>query len=126
MRKVPCTWADTSCVRCPSEVFTTMMAADHNKRPGGHGGVRHEAPRGGPVNNGLLKALPRDEFERLAPYLEPTRLTKGRILAEVGDPVRYVYFPRGGMVYLLSTTEHGASDFCFYGKLKPYCPPEKE
>jgi CRP-like cAMP-binding protein len=69
--------------------------------------VKHEPPRGGPVNNGLLRALPRDEFERLAPHLEPSRLTKGKILTEVGDPIRYVYFLCGGMVSLLSITEHG-------------------
>jgi CRP-like cAMP-binding protein len=58
-------------------------------------------------NNQLLAALPREEYERLSPHLELVRLTLGKILYNAGDPVRYAYFPKGGMVCLLSTTESG-------------------
>lgn len=57
--------------------------------------------------NGLLSALPREEYERLSPHLELIRLTAGKILYNAGDPVRYAYFPKGGMVSLLSVTEDG-------------------
>lgn len=57
--------------------------------------------------NGLLSALPRAEYERLSRHLELVRLVPGKILYNVGDAVRYAYFPKGGMICLLSTTEDG-------------------
>lgn len=57
--------------------------------------------------NRILATLPRDEYERLLPRLESVRLTQGKILYNAGDVVRYAYFPKGGMVSLLSVTEDG-------------------
>jgi CRP-like cAMP-binding protein len=57
--------------------------------------------------NGLLSALPRAEYERLSPHLELVRLAPGKILYNAGDAVRHAYFPKGGMICLLSTTESG-------------------
>lgn len=58
-------------------------------------------------NNHILSALPRTEYERLYPYLEPVRLPQHKILYVAGDVVRYCYFLLGGMVSLISTTESG-------------------
>lgn len=58
-------------------------------------------------SNALLSALPREEYERLSPHLELVRLTPGKILYNAGDAVRHAYFPKGGMICLLSTTEDG-------------------
>lgn len=58
-------------------------------------------------SNRLLSALPRQEYERLAPRLELVRLVPGKILYNPGDVVTYAYFPKGGMLCLLSTTESG-------------------
>lgn len=57
--------------------------------------------------NHLLAALPRGEYERLSPSLELVRLVPGKILQNVGDTIRHAYFPKGGMICLLSTTESG-------------------
>jgi len=57
--------------------------------------------------NGLLTALPPIEYERLSPHLELVRLTPGKILYNAGDLVSYAYFPKGGMISLLSITEDG-------------------
>lgn len=62
---------------------------------------------GATFGNGLLSALPREEYERLAPHLELIRLTPGKILYSAGDIVRHAYFLKGGMASLLSTTEDG-------------------
>ena len=59
------------------------------------------------LDNRLLAVLPRPEYERLSPYLELVRLTPGRILYDVGDTVHYAYFPKDGMISLLSITEDG-------------------
>lgn len=62
---------------------------------------------GAAFGNGLLSALPRAEYERLSPHLELVRLTPGKILATPGDIIRHAYFPKGGMISLLSVTEDG-------------------
>jgi CRP-like cAMP-binding protein len=61
----------------------------------------------GATGNRLLDSIPREEFERLSPHLEWVELPQGEVLNEAGDLIRYVYFPRDGMVSLLSTTQAG-------------------
>jgi CRP-like cAMP-binding protein len=60
-----------------------------------------------PVQNRILAALPRAEYDRLLPDLAPVRLARGKVLWEVGDLVRHAFFLMGGMVSLLSVTEDG-------------------
>jgi len=57
--------------------------------------------------NRLLAALPRQEYERLAPHLEPAHLPRGKTIALTGDTLRHAYFPANGMISLLSTSEGG-------------------
>jgi CRP-like cAMP-binding protein len=59
------------------------------------------------IANRLLAALPRDEYERILPSLEPFGLKQRETLYYPGDTIRYAYFPKGGMVSLLSLTERG-------------------
>ena len=59
------------------------------------------------TKNRLLAALPRHEYERLAPHLEPTHLPRGKTIALTGDTLRYAYFPNNGMISLLSTSGGG-------------------
>lgn len=66
--------------------------------------------RPGPLfENRLLALLPRAEHQRLLPHLELVRLTPGRILYNVGDVVHHAYFPKGGMISLISVTADGRS-----------------
>ena len=57
--------------------------------------------------NRLLAALPRAEYLRLLPHLKLVHLPPRKILYDIGEVVRYAYFPRGGMISLLSSTEDG-------------------
>ncbi|HEX6624891.1 MAG TPA: Crp/Fnr family transcriptional regulator [Pyrinomonadaceae bacterium] len=59
------------------------------------------------TKNRLLAALPRQEYERLAPHLEPMHLPRGKTIALTGDTLRYAYFPTSGMLSLLSTSGGG-------------------
>lgn len=59
------------------------------------------------IENRLLAALPRDEYERLASKLELVNLPKNRIVYEVGDESHYGYFFNGGMTSLLAINEEG-------------------
>ncbi|MGM0987212.1 MAG: Crp/Fnr family transcriptional regulator [Pseudomonadota bacterium] len=62
-----------------------------------------------PRQNHLLSALPRDEYQRLAPYLERVELTLGESLVESGKVMRHVYFPVDCIVSLLCVMEDGDS-----------------
>jgi CRP-like cAMP-binding protein len=58
-----------------------------------------------PVANSLLAALPRKDYQRLLPALEPVTLTFGEILYMPGQPIRHVYFPSDSLVSLLTPVE---------------------
>lgn len=62
-----------------------------------------------PHANHLLNALPKDDYARLAPYLEHMPLKLGDVLYEPGVQMRYVYFPTSCIVSLLYVMEDGAS-----------------
>jgi CRP-like cAMP-binding protein len=71
----------------------------------------HEAslPRHSPRQNHLLKALPAEDYKRIAAHLELVPLKLGEILYEPGIKLRYVYFPTTAIVSLLYVMEDGAS-----------------
>jgi CRP-like cAMP-binding protein len=58
-----------------------------------------------PIPNALLAALPRAEYRRMAPLLEPVTLTFGDVLHEQGEPVAHVYFPSDSLVSLLTLVD---------------------
>jgi CRP-like cAMP-binding protein len=64
----------------------------------------HEA-----LQNHLLAALPREEFERLSPHLEPYSLSLGKVLYESGEQMHYVYFPTTSHISLLYTMSDGST-----------------
>lgn len=53
------------------------------------------------IQNEVLAALPRKEYDALAPALAPVILGFGEVLYEPGAAVRHVYFPCESMVSLL-------------------------
>lgn len=55
-----------------------------------------------PVENRLLAALPKKEYQRLLPELKEVTLVFGDVLCEPGDIVRHVYFPNNSIISLLS------------------------
>lgn len=59
------------------------------------------------TGNLLLNDLPQNELERLLAHSKEVQLSRGKNLQELGEPVRYVYFPKNGMISLLSTTSEG-------------------
>jgi CRP-like cAMP-binding protein len=62
-----------------------------------------------PPENKILAALPRAEYQALAPHLERVHLQQGEVLYEVGDFVTRAYFVTRGMVSMLSITENGGT-----------------
>jgi CRP-like cAMP-binding protein len=59
--------------------------------------------------NWLLRGLPREEHELLAPHLESISLTVGQVICEVNAPVEYVYFPENGVISHLSVMTDGSA-----------------
>jgi CRP-like cAMP-binding protein len=69
--------------------------------------TRHTAVS--PLQNLILAALPRADFEQLAPQLERVDLPLGHALYESGGKLDYVYFPVSGIVSLLYVPKTGSS-----------------
>jgi CRP-like cAMP-binding protein len=63
----------------------------------------------GPLQNHLLAVLPKTEYARLLPQLEPVTMPLGKTLYESGDQLNHVYFPATAIVSLLYVMENGAS-----------------
>ena len=61
------------------------------------------------IGNRILAALPAEQFARLQQHLAMVSLERDKVLYITGDEIRYVYFPTGGLVSLLSTTETGST-----------------
>jgi CRP-like cAMP-binding protein len=61
-----------------------------------------------PIENRILAALPRKQYERLLPHLKKIDLTQGEILHQSGDRIEQVYFPNSGMVSLVTVMSDGA------------------
>lgn len=60
-----------------------------------------------PTDNQLLAALPKEDYQRLLPHLEPVSLTLKTVLHQEGSVVEQVYFPTRGMISLVSVMEDG-------------------
>ena len=59
------------------------------------------------VPNHLLSALPRKDYRKLLPVLEPVKLAFGEILYESHAQIRHVYFPIDCFVSMLTTVDAG-------------------
>jgi CRP-like cAMP-binding protein len=61
------------------------------------------------VKNGLLTALPPDDFALLSPHLTQVSLEKGRLLYDPGDTIDTVYFPHACVISLMTLMNNGAA-----------------
>lgn len=57
--------------------------------------------------NGILAALPEDEYQRLDPYLKLVDLSSGNILYEPQELIETVYFPVSALISIVSTLDDG-------------------
>lgn len=80
------------------------------------GALRPSATNRGPIANSLLAALPSTEYRDLLVGLEPVTLKLGEVLQQPAAPIRYVYFPVGCVVCLMTTVaDHKAVDVGLVG-----------
>jgi CRP-like cAMP-binding protein len=59
--------------------------------------------------NRLLAALPHEVLSSLRPHLKPVSLPRGRVLYDVDEPLRRVYFVEAGVVSVVSVFEDGTT-----------------
>jgi CRP-like cAMP-binding protein len=60
-----------------------------------------------PRANTILRALPDEEFERLAGSLEPVSLPRDTVLEDPDSPIHSVYFPVAGVASMLALGTNG-------------------
>jgi CRP-like cAMP-binding protein len=60
-----------------------------------------------PPGNQILAALPRKDFDRLRPQLEPVTLGLKELIYEPNTPIPYIYFPTTGVTSILTTMKNG-------------------
>lgn len=61
------------------------------------------------TQNRLLAALPRREYERLAPHMQGVSLEQGQFLYGPNEPIEYAYFSLAGVTSMIVTTQDGAT-----------------
>jgi CRP-like cAMP-binding protein len=66
-------------------------------------------PKSPPSKNLILAGLPRKEYARLLPDLEPVSLPSGEKLYKSGDAIGHVYFPGDGLVSLVTHMSDGTT-----------------
>ncbi len=59
------------------------------------------------TGNLLLRSLPKDQLELLAPHLERVTFSVDDVMAEAGQPIRFIAFPEAGIAAILSPTDEG-------------------
>lgn len=65
---------------------------------------------GSPLDNALLSALPRSEFDALLlPHFTTQSMPQGHLVLEAGDEFDHVWFPHNGMISLLVVLSDGKS-----------------
>jgi CRP-like cAMP-binding protein len=62
-----------------------------------------------PIENHLLAALPRTEYERLLPKLQSVSLPIDQVLHIPEEPIQFVYFPGNCVISMICTMKDGAS-----------------
>ncbi len=60
-------------------------------------------------HNRLLGAVEPASRKRIAPHLEPVKLTLGAIVCEAGELLKHAYFPEGAVLSLLTVLENGSA-----------------
>jgi CRP-like cAMP-binding protein len=60
-----------------------------------------------PLQNKLLAALPRADFDVLSPHFKTETMAQGLVLAAPGDDFDHVYFPLTGMISILAVLQDG-------------------
>jgi len=59
------------------------------------------------IKNKILAGLSTEEYQRLLPHLEAVDLPHGKVIYEMGGPVKYVYFPSNAMISLVMELADG-------------------
>ena len=67
------------------------------------------APTQQQVRNRILRAIPREEYDVLAPHLEPVRYAIRDVVIDYDRPIAYVHFPDVGVISNVSIMAEGGA-----------------
>ena len=70
---------------------------------------RRRAPSDPRPKNRILAALPAEDFKRILPDLTTMPLTRRNVFQKRGEPMRYVFFPNGGVCSVTSMMTNGTA-----------------
>jgi CRP-like cAMP-binding protein len=59
--------------------------------------------------NRLIRALPEEDYRRIVPHLKTVRFANKDVLHKRGEPLRYVYFPNGGVYSVTAMMKNGTA-----------------
>jgi CRP-like cAMP-binding protein len=59
------------------------------------------------IKNQILADLPEVEYQRLLPHFEPVDLPSGKVLYEIDETIKYLYFPFNAMISLVTQMSDG-------------------
>ena len=62
---------------------------------------------GSAQKNQILSALPDEVYQRLLPHLEAVDLTNGKVLYEIDEVIKHLYFPHDAMISLVTQMADG-------------------
>jgi CRP-like cAMP-binding protein len=78
--------------------------------------LENNPPRGHRTNR-FLAALEQEDYAALEPNLEVLNLSKGTVLYEAGESIRYTYFPHNAIVSLVEVMEDGrVAEVALFGR----------
>jgi CRP-like cAMP-binding protein len=66
-------------------------------------------PTDGRPKNRLLAALPAEDFRRILPQLKTVAVAAKQVLLKRGEPIRYIYFPNGGVCSVTAMMKNGTA-----------------
>jgi CRP-like cAMP-binding protein len=94
-----------------SPVIPVDRATAFSKRDGNGSGAKSSKADGdgNPVENAVLLALPRGEYDAVLPKLEFVRLKLHQVIHEAGETLRSAYFCNSGMFSVLNVMPDGKS-----------------
>ena len=61
-----------------------------------------------PINQ-ILAALPKSEYQIIAPHLKPVDLTSGEVISEPNQSITEIYFPQRAMISIVSIMMDGST-----------------
>jgi CRP-like cAMP-binding protein len=98
-------------LRTVCEIRQSSLSEMHMVQRGQTGVQRlsHDGAGRDSVRNDILLQLPKEEFNRILPRLQPVHMPTHRVLLEMEQPIKSAYFIQNGLASILNVMSDGKS-----------------